>query len=246
MLGASGPGTLAGCLVLAHAEILAGILVNQLHKKGAPCLYCLGFACTLDMRTCETVNGSPEVGLLAAAGAQIAQYHDLPSTSWVRTDSKTHDVQAGYEKALSAMLQIASGNNLIWGIGSMESNSASYTQAVLDNEIFAMTLRSARGITVSDETLARDVIVKVGIKGHYLGEKHTLANLQKETLLPALTDRWSRKKWQKDGSGGMESRALEKAKEIVKTHKADPLPKDVDQGLWQIVKNAEKNHSTLN
>ena len=244
MLGATGPGTLAGCLVVAHAEILAGILVNQLFKRGAPCVYCLGFACTFDMRTCETVNGSPEVGLLAAAGAQLARHYDLPSTSWIRTDSKVHDVQAGYEKALSAMLQVASGNNLIWGIGSIESNTASYTQAVIDNEIFPMALRAADGILVNDETLARGVIEKVGIKGHFLAEKHTSVNYRKENFIPTLTDRWSRARWLQNGGKGMEDKAREKAAEILQTHKPDPLPKEVDQELWQIVKAAEAKQSS--
>jgi trimethylamine--corrinoid protein Co-methyltransferase len=242
MLGATGPGTLAGCLVVSHAEILAGILVNQLYKRGAPCIYCLGFACTFDMRTCETVNGSPEVGLLAAAGAQLARHYDLPSTSWIRTDSKMHDIQDGYEKALSAMLQIASGNNLIWGIGTIGSNTASYTQAVIDNEIFPMALRAADGIMVNDETLARDVIEKVGIKEHFLAEKHTSLNYRKENFIPELTDRWSRARWQQDGGKGMEDKARQKATRILQTHKPDPLPREVDQELWQIVKMAEEKH----
>ena len=245
MLGASGPGTLAGCLVLAHAEILAGILVNQLYRRGAPCIYCTGFSGTFDMKTGEAVDSSPEVGLLAAAGAQIARYHDLPSMSWIRTDSKMNDIQAGYEKALSAILQIASGNNLIWGIGSMATDTASYKQAVIDNEIFPMALRAARGITVNDAALARDVIEKVGIGGHFLAEKHTLINYERETAIPALTDRWSRRRWEKDGSKGMEDKALQRAAEIMQTYKPDPVPKEVDKELWEIVKMAEEKHRDL-
>jgi trimethylamine--corrinoid protein Co-methyltransferase len=229
--------------VVAHAEILAGILLNQLYRRGAPCIYCMGGAYIIDMRTCETVNGSPEVGLITAAGAQLAGHHDLPSMSWVRTDSKIHDVQAGYEKATSALMQISSGNNLIWGIGSMESNtSASYKQAVIDNEIFPMALRAARGITVNSETLARDIIEKVGIKGHFLAENHTLRNYSKECIVPELTDRWSRRRWERDGRKGMEDKALQKATEILQTHKPESVPKDIEQELWQIVKMAEEKH----
>jgi len=242
MLGTSGPGTLAGCLVLAHAEILAGILVNQLYRKGAPCIYCIGFAATFDMKTCEPVEGGPEAGLLAAAGAQLARHYDLPSMSWIRTDSKMHDVQAGFEKGLSSMLQIASENNLIWGLGSMASNTASYRQAVIDNEIFPMALRAARGLTINDETLALDVIKKVGISGHFLAEKHTLANYQRECIIPTLTDRWSRKRWEKDGRKGMEDKALQKAGEILHSHKPEPLPKEIDKELWGVVKSAEEKH----
>jgi trimethylamine--corrinoid protein Co-methyltransferase len=197
------------------------------------------------MKTCETVDASPEAGLLAAAGAQLARYHDLPSMSWIRTNSKMNDVQAGYEKALSAMLQIASGNNLIWGIGSMATDTASYKQALIDNEIFPMTLRAARGISINDETLARDVIEKVGINGHFLAEKHTLTNYQRECIIPVLTDRWSRRRWEKDGGKGMGDRALQKAADIVQTHKPNPLPKEVDKELWQIVKTAEEKQRSL-
>ena len=155
-----------------------------------------------------------------------------------------HDVQTGYEKALSALLQIASGNNLIWGIGSMESNTAaSYKQAVIDNEIFPMALRAARGITVSNETLARDVIERVGIKGHFLAEKHTLSNYQRECIIPELTDRWSRRKWEKEGGKGMADKALQKARETLQTHKPQPVSREVDQELWQVVKIAQEKHA---
>ncbi len=59
------------------------------------------------------MTGSPEVMLMAAAGAQMARYYGLPSMSWIRSESKTCDAQAGLEKALLMLLQVSFGDNLI-------------------------------------------------------------------------------------------------------------------------------------
>jgi trimethylamine--corrinoid protein Co-methyltransferase len=80
MAGGSSPVTLAGTLVTHNAEVLSGITLNQLTKKGSPVVY--GSSTTaMDLRFAAASVGSPELGLIGAAVAQLARFYLLPS--WV-------------------------------------------------------------------------------------------------------------------------------------------------------------------
>jgi trimethylamine--corrinoid protein Co-methyltransferase len=78
MAGGTGPVTLAGTLVTQNAELLTGIVLSQLVRKGAPVIY--GSSTTnLDLRKATATVGSPELGLISAGIAKLAQYYNLPS-----------------------------------------------------------------------------------------------------------------------------------------------------------------------
>jgi trimethylamine---corrinoid protein Co-methyltransferase len=80
MAGATSPITLAGSLVTHNAEVLSGIVLSQLTCKGAPVLY--GSSTTImDLRFATAPVGSPELGMINAGVAKLAQYYLLPS--WV-------------------------------------------------------------------------------------------------------------------------------------------------------------------
>lgn len=80
MAGATSPITLAGSLVTHNAEVLSGIVLSQLTCKGAPSIY--GSSTTImDLRFATAPVGSPELGMINAGVAKLAQYYLLPS--WV-------------------------------------------------------------------------------------------------------------------------------------------------------------------
>ncbi|MCF8069350.1 MAG: trimethylamine methyltransferase family protein [Desulfobacterales bacterium] len=80
MAGGSSPVTLAGTLVSHNAEILSGIVLSQLTKKGAAVIY--GSSTTaMDLRMAAASVGSPECALISAGVAQLSTYYLLPS--WV-------------------------------------------------------------------------------------------------------------------------------------------------------------------
>jgi len=144
MAGGTSPVTLAGSLAMADAEVLSGIIINQVIEPGRPCIYNSGFAHVFDMMTTLVLTGSPENALLQAAGAEMAQYHGFPSASWALTDSVMLDSQASYEKLMTALIHRLSGVNMVWGIGNLETSKAiSPEAAVIDNEIIGNCLRFA-------------------------------------------------------------------------------------------------------
>lgn len=115
----------------------------------------------------------------------------------------------------------------------------SFGQLVMDNEIIAMTRKVLEGIPVNDETLAVDVIKSVGARGHFLAEDHTYHNMRKLSE-PKMIDRRMRQFWVEKGSKDLATRCDEKAREILETHKPDPLPDNVHRKLLEIIKEREE------
>jgi trimethylamine--corrinoid protein Co-methyltransferase len=146
MAGVSGPTTLAGAAAVGNAEILSGLVVNQLLEPGRPCVYNLGLAHVFDMRTTIAVTGAPENHLLASVSAAMGRFYQLPSCSWVSTESMCVDGQAALEKAIGFLTHLQSGVGLVWGVGQLESEmTLSPAQAVIDNEILGYVRRYLRG-----------------------------------------------------------------------------------------------------
>ena len=125
--------------------------------------------------------------------------------------------------------------------GSFESSlTASYEQVVIDNEMCGMVSRALRGIKISDEMLAIDLIEKVGPGGLFLGERHTSEYFKKEHYLPMIINREKRETWERAGSKDLREVAREEAKRILKDHQPEPLDRDVEEELKKIVKEVEK------
>jgi len=78
MAGATAPVSLAGALVTHNAEILGGLTLSQLTRKGAPVIY--GSSTTaMDLRLAAAAVGTPECALISGAVAQLARHYMLPS-----------------------------------------------------------------------------------------------------------------------------------------------------------------------
>ncbi len=77
MGAASSPIHLAGTLVTHNAEVLAGIVLTQLARPGHPTFY--GSSTTsFDFYTNSAPVGSPELGMISAGVAQLAQFYHIP------------------------------------------------------------------------------------------------------------------------------------------------------------------------
>jgi trimethylamine--corrinoid protein Co-methyltransferase len=137
MAGSTAPVTLAGMLAQLTAEQLSGVVLVQLAQRGAPLL--IGpIPATADMRTSRYLAGAAEFGLTNAAMAQMAQFYRLPIyNSAGMTDAKVPDVQAGFEKGMSAVLTALAGSNFIHHAAGMLENMSvvAAAQFVIDNYI---------------------------------------------------------------------------------------------------------------
>jgi trimethylamine--corrinoid protein Co-methyltransferase len=190
MAGASAPVTLAGACAVGNAEILAGIVVNQLLEPGRPVVYNLGLGHVLDMRHATAVTGGPENALFARASAALGRFYGLPSSSWVSTESPFEDEQAALETMFGIATHLQEGVSLVWGLGQLESEmTLSLAQLVIDDEMVAYARRHRRGFPVDDDSLALDAVREVGIAGSYLETGHTFAHHRREFFSPRLLNR---------------------------------------------------------
>jgi trimethylamine--corrinoid protein Co-methyltransferase len=216
MAGVSGPVTLAGAGAVGNAEILAGIVINQVLEPGRPCLYNLGLAHIFDMRTAIAVTGGPENALFAKMAAEMGRFYDLPSASWVSTESMCPDSQAALEKMLGWQTHAAAGVSCIWGVGQLESEmTISPAQAVIDNEMISFARRFRRGYDVTDTSLALDISRQVGIAGSFLDHDHTLKRFREEFFQPGVLWRRRRQDWTDAGCKRLDERAEDVARELI-------------------------------
>jgi trimethylamine--corrinoid protein Co-methyltransferase len=231
MAGSTSPVTLAGTLVQLNAEQLSGLTLTQLVKPGTPVI--MGpIPATADMRSGKYLGGSVELGVSNAAITQLAHRYRVPIyNSAGMTDSKLPDIQAGIEKAQSAIQVALAGTNFIHHAAGMleDMSTIAYEQFVIDNEMLGMAMRAVRGIDVSDESLAVNVIDRVGPGGHYLADEHTLRYMRTEHYYPSdVFDRQGRDEWEADGAVDAWLRAKEAARKILTTHEPEPLEPEVD------------------
>jgi trimethylamine--corrinoid protein Co-methyltransferase len=190
MAGASAPVTLAGAFAVGNAEILAGIVVNQLLEPGRPVVYNLGLGHVLDMRRATAVTGGPENALFAAASAGLGRFYGLPSSSWVSTESPFEDEQAALETMFGIATHVREGVSLVWGLGQLESEmTLSLAQLVIDDEMVAYVRRHRRGLAVDEASLALDLVREVGIAGSFLETDHTFSHHRRELFSPRLLNR---------------------------------------------------------
>ncbi len=235
--GATSPVTVAGTLVLAHAQALSGVVINQVLEPGRPCLYSIGFSHVMDMKTGEPTTGAPENGLLGAAGAELAKDLNLPSAAWTCSDSACVDSQSAFERSLVLLLMVLGGTNIIWGAGNLESTKAmSLEQAVIDNEIMGAILRAQRGVDVSEQTLAVKHIDEMGSYAGYLPSDFTLKHFRKEIAFFKLLNRHKRSAWEARGSKSLEEVARDEVAKILQ----GPTVECIDPGIAEKIRGIEK------
>jgi trimethylamine--corrinoid protein Co-methyltransferase len=118
--------------------------------------------------------------------------------------------------------------------------TASWEQMVVGNEIIGQVKRFMQGIRVDQETLALDVLDRVGPGGHFLGEEHTFKHFRSEHWAPKLFDRRYHSAWQADGSLTLGEKARMEVKRILEEHKVLELPQNVLQQMDDILTRAKK------
>lgn len=96
---------------------------------------------------------------------------------------------------------------------------------VLVDEILSMVNQYMRGILVNDETLALDLIDRVGPGGHYLEEEHTRHHFR-DVWYSDLFDRTNYDTWLQQGSISFTERLKEKTLKLMNIN-PEPLPAEV-------------------
>ena len=241
MSGATGPVTLAGALAMGNAEALSGLVMHQLRSKGAPIISGIGMA-VMDMAKATCIYGCPEYRLILSACADLYHHYGVPvwGTAGV-TDANCLDLQAGMEWGDSLLLNAMAGVNLTHDIGYMGQGLVGHPAAlVVCDEIISYTRRFIRGFELDDDHLGLDTIREVGAGGSFLSARQTSRMHRSEHWYPNLCNREPVGAWQEKGGQDMADRAIEKARDILRTHTVEALDAPVQKELDCIRSHAER------
>jgi trimethylamine--corrinoid protein Co-methyltransferase len=224
--GSTGPMSFAGTIVQGNAETLACLVFNQLVRPASPVVY--GHLSTvMDMKSSIFSFGAPEMNLMIAAQSQIARHYDIPFYGAAGcSDAKLPDAQAAVEAAISCFSSALGCAGLIHDVGLLEyATMASPEHMVLVNEILHMIGHYMRGIDVSEEALALDIIDAVGPGEHYLMLDHTMQHFR-EAWYSQLFDRNSYNHWLENGAQDLGARVRERTLALM-AHQPAPLDEAV-------------------
>lgn len=238
--GATGPATLVGSLAVGNAEVLSALTMIQLDTPGASVIYGMGNA-PLDMRTTVRAGGSPEHAISSAMATELAHYYGMPSCVGVSATAKVPGDQSVLEYYTGCVGPLLAGADLMCGVGLLEDSSClHYEEIVMDNEIIGVIARLIRGEWADEDTLALDVIEKVGVGKNFLAQRHTVDHLKSEHFRPTLIDRRSYDAWSQTGSKTLRDAARDRVKKILAEHKVAPMPEDRQKGLTAVIEKAKK------
>ena len=231
--GLSTPITAAGFLAVNNASGLAGLVLSQLKREGAPFIRDCCAGGTFDMKTMVGLHSAPEV---RGFNEELAHFYQIPCFGIGGTsDSKAVDQQAVMEASLTLITSTLAGAQLIHDVGYMESGiTTSLTQVMICHEIIEWIKHYMNGLVIDEESLALDVVEKVGTDGNFLESDHTLKHF-KEDEYPELRDHQRYDDWLNSGGKFLEDRAREKVEKILAEHKPQKLEKEVCKALKKIM-----------
>ncbi|HUU65622.1 MAG TPA: trimethylamine methyltransferase family protein [Dehalococcoidales bacterium] len=238
LTGSTAPITIGGSLVQHTAETLSGVVISQLTSRGAPIIWG-GSPSAFDMRFGTTPMGAIETMMIDMAYNEIGKYLGIPTQAFIGlSDAKCPDSQAGLESGIGTILAALAGINIITGPGMLNFESTQCLEKlVIDNEICGMARRLVQGITPRGEPLAEDLFTEGLYEGkHFLLSLATMKWFRQEFFYPGpVISREDDQVWMEKGSTTAEQRAKEEVKRILATHQPEPLDKDVDRELVEIM-----------
>lgn len=232
--GATSPATIAGSLMQAVAETLAGLVFARLVDPGVKAIFAPK-PLVVDLRTGSMSGGGGEQAILMAAAAQMGRHFDLPTSSIAGiTDAKTLDAQYGAEKSLAVALAAHAGSNIVTQAAGIHASllAVSLEGYVSDNDLLGNILRTIRGVEATPDNIAADVIANVCRgPGHYLGETHTFGRMKSDYYYPTVGDRRTPDQWAEAGARPVGDVARDRTRDLLAGHFPTHIDDATDRAL---------------
>ena len=238
--GATAPAPIAGAIVQAVAECLAGLVYVNAIKPGHPAIFGT-WPFVSDLRTGAMSGGSGEQALLTAGCAQMHHYYGLPGGAAAGiADAKLPDMQAGWEQAMSNVMAGLTGLNMVYEAAGMHASLLGFCHEslILGDDLLGQAMRCVRGIEVSEDTVGLETMraTCLGGPGHYLGSDQTLSLMQTEYIYPVLADRSSPKEWQEKDRPDLIEQAVLRKEALIAAPTPAALPPELDAQIRQRLK----------
>ncbi|MET0596405.1 MAG: trimethylamine methyltransferase family protein [Mesorhizobium sp.] len=232
LMGAMSPVTLAGALAQQNAEALAGIVLTQLVRPGAPVMYG-AFTSNVDMRSGAPAFGTPENTKANVASGQLARRYDLPYRTTPGSASNAADAQGAWETMMALWGAVLGHGNLVYHAAGWQEGglTASFEKLILDVEMLQHMMAFLEPIKVDEGELALDALGRVPTGGHFFGDPHTLARYATAFYQPLVSNWQNYESW--DEAGGLDAtrRATAVWKKALEDYVEPQLEPDVREAL---------------
>ena len=223
LAGAMAPVTVAGALVLQHAEALACIALSQLARPGAPVAYG-GFSSNVDMKSGAPAFGTPEQVAASLGSGQLARKIGLPWRSSAGSASNSADMQAAGETHMALWgAMLANATLIVHGAGWQEGGlTFGYEKFINDIEALQIMCEICQPSPADTGSLAWDALAEVEPGGHFFGAEHTMQRYRDAFYQPMIADLRNFGTWEE--SGGLTSTQRAKAvwETVLNEHKPPP------------------------
>jgi trimethylamine--corrinoid protein Co-methyltransferase len=229
LAGGTAPVTPAGTMLLHNVEFLSGLVLFQVVNPGTPIIYGTG-ASQLDMLT-GRFGGSADGHAMRLALCDLARVYNLPVNLWgLSSSSPKIDALYGHEATSHALLAHLAGVDEIYSMGLLgNAQILSLDKMVLDNHLAREIATMARPLLVDEEHLQADLIARVGVGGHYLGQRETRTFTRRE-YVPS---------WPPAGRDLLDM-VHEEALGILHHHQPPPLPSGAREQIEAILADADR------
>ncbi len=238
--GVTAPAPAIGGLIIANAEVLAGVVLAQLVRPGVPVVYGNASGGS-DLRYGTPAIGSSEAALTVKFTRMLADKYGFPCRSGgALSDSKTYDGQAGIESTLVMSESVSQGIDFVFhSAGVLDSyNTICYEKFLMDEEMIGMCKRANEQIDISDKALDLEPIMDVKHGESFMTLKKTFKYVRSN---PVVTPKYFAKgyygTWEKDGAKEAATIALEQLEERLRTYEKVPLTEDQRACLEKYVEN---------
>jgi trimethylamine--corrinoid protein Co-methyltransferase len=235
-MGTTAPATYAGALVVGDAEVISATVLLQLASPGAPVFHSLLHAWA-DPRTAAYV-GYPLDSRVRYAPVEMAHHWGMPALGGAfGTESpELADWRSAAEVATDPILVGLAGAEIVTGIGLRDTYTLLYPEAIiLDDNLYHQARYNLLTMDIDPETLAVDVINKVGPGGHFLSQKHTRKYMRTSMVRGVIHQL---------NAMGQYKNPVEYARErvawILENHHPEPPPEDVQNEFDRILAAADK------
>lgn len=239
--GATTPITPAGTIAVLMAELLAGLVIGQLYKEGAP-MFLGMLPVYLDMKTLQNFY-DPQSVLDSLACAEMMAHYGIPhcgtsgsGTGWGM------DLLAAETFWMNTLMMTLTKGGIAPFIGdTLGSKAVSPLTFIYGHEIIDQALRFSSGFQLDSASVGLDEIHAVGPGKGFVSAPSTLKNYKTGYYVSRIFPRWSMEKWLEAGQPHVQKRLKEYSIEFLKDL---PAPEDHEEvmrrgeewvGKWKAV-----------
>ena len=155
----------------------------------------------------------------------------------IRTLKEYRQIIADTIQRHSGRVVDSPGDNILAEFGSAVDavECAVQVQRKLKKENVKFVESVMREIDFSDDALGFAELADVGPGGKFIDRYHTVSHFRKELWFPGLLDREYYDAWLEGGAVSMAARCRQRKEEILAAHEPEPVSKELEQALDDIV-----------